>query len=260
MPTPEAEPSGTDGRGRLAKRIKERTETIEDVLKVPVEVGDVETSDVNEQLETFLQETEFLEQLQASRHAAEDLSETESESTGPGGDSEAHQRAIDFAEASQMLDDLYQQLVTPRLARLRDLEQKANQMAQQAAGGKGGEPQELDPETEAGVAALKQELEDEGLKGLAELLDPDEVSDEDIAAMLQKMPGNMASGKTLAFAESNRGRYTGRVTLLVRRLREQIQETVLLEISADRDAAVPNQYRDLVDGYFRTLAGEDDGE
>ncbi|MEZ6129494.1 MAG: hypothetical protein R3C59_12495 [Planctomycetaceae bacterium] len=252
----EAEASG---RERLVDRIRARTETIEDVLKVPVDPGDVETSDVNDQLETFLQETEFLEQLQASRQAADALADQQNESPPPQSGSEAQQRAMEFAEASQRLDDLYQQLVTPRLARLRALEQRASQM-QQASGGANGEPRDMDPETKAGLAELKDELEREGLKGLAELLDPSEVSDDEIAAMLQKMSGNMARSNTVPFAESVRSGYSGRVVLVVRRLREQIQETVLLEISADQDAPVPSQYRDLVDGYFRTLAGEDDAE
>jgi hypothetical protein len=110
------------------------------------------------------------------------------------------------------------------------------------------------------LAALQEELEDEGLKGLADLLDPAEIPDDDIVALLQDMSGNKADSRTVAFADSVRSRQLGRVTLLVRRLREQIQETVLLEISADRDATVPGQYRDLVDGYFRTLAGEDNAK
>jgi hypothetical protein len=46
--------------------------------------------------------------------------------------------------------------------------------------------------------------------------------------------------------------------VLVKKLRDRIQETILLEISADRDAPIPVEYRRLVDGYFRTIAGEEE--
>jgi hypothetical protein len=149
---------------RLARQIKERTETIEDTLKTPIEVGDVEFSEVNNQLQEFLQNSEFLQQLQASREAAENLAEEQTPEPNETADDEAFERAVELAEASQQLDDLYQQLVSPLLARLRELEEKANQLSQQATG-QGGEATEDDPELRAATAELQKDLESEGDAG-----------------------------------------------------------------------------------------------
>lgn len=250
---------------KLAKGLQRRAETIEDVLKAPVDVGDVETSEVNDQLQQFVEENEFLDQLESSKDVRERIAD-ESSQTQEG--AQAHDRAIEYAMASRMLDELYQQLVTPRLNRLRQIEQQANQLASQmqgkgqsgspsnnSNGGGNGEQEEMDEaEVKAGMRMLEEQLEEEGLTDLAELLSEAEVSDEEIEAQLDAQFGEIGSGGDGLGIE--RRLRAGRLALVAAELQARIQEMILLEISADRDAPVPAQYRRAVDGYFRSLAGE----
>lgn len=251
------EPAGSESTGRTAKRIKDRTETIEDVLQVPVESGDVETSEVNEELRKFVEESRFLEQLGNAREVAGEIAENEEKTMSPRAGEEAFERAVGFAEASQRLDELYQELVTPRLTTLRDMENKVNVLVWKMSEGQGGENED---DSEVGVAELKEDLKEEGLKELAELLDPATVTDEQIEEMFREMAGSESSeGGSQGFGAKNRRKVmTKRALVLVKKLRDRIQETILLEISADRDAPIPVEYRRLVDGYFRTIAGEEE--
>ena len=50
----------------------------------------------------------------------------------------------------------------------------------------------------------------------------------------------------------------GQLLVVQKELRARIQELILFEISADRNAPVPQQYRELVDRYFRSIAGDDE--
>ncbi|MFK8112420.1 MAG: DUF4175 family protein [Rubripirellula sp.] len=268
------------GMSQLARRMQRRAETVEDILKTPVEVGDVETSEVNDQLRQFVEDNEFLEQLSETKAAVEKMSDeaadSESKTGEPQGDSEdeseqAFQRAVDYASASRMLDELYRQLVTPRLNRLRRMEQKANQLANQMKGqGKGGEKAEQqkpsggggqqeeedeNPDTKAGMRMLADQLEEEGMKELAELLSEGEVSDEEIKKQLEMQFGPNGDGNV---GGSRTNFQSGRLSLVIAELQARIQEMILLEISADRDAPVPAKYRRAVDGYFRSLAGDAD--
>ena len=242
---------------RLASRLKARAETIEDVLKAPVEVGDVETSEVNDQLEKFVEETDFLDQLSASKETAGEIAELDENPKSADGARDATERAQEYAAAAIVLDELYQQLVTPRLAQLRAMEARASQLAKNLkGGGNGGEPQE-DKEAKAALAQLKQELEKQGMKELAELLDQQQTPDDEIARMSANTSTTSNSqSKSPQWSPSANQTNFVRATMVVQALRERIQETILLEISADRDAAVPAEYENAVDGYFRTIAGE----
>lgn len=242
--------------GRLATRIQERTATIEEVLKLASPIGDLESAEVNDQLQKLLGDMEFLNQLQQSREAASALT---------GGDvtsedvEEAYNRAVELSQVSKRLDDLYQQLIAPRLARLRDLEKEASRLAGQLRQSTGESPLKA-AERKAEIAALLQELEMAGLKELAELLDPLETTDKQIEEMLRRQSTNnvnspRVNAASTAFALNPTA---GRVELLVSKLRQRIQDAILAEISADRHAPVPTQYRELVDGYFQTLAREAD--
>ena len=121
--------------------------------------------------------------------------------------------------------------------------------------------QKVDPEATAAMAQLKQELENQGLKELAELLDKQQTPDEEIAKLLESQTANQSptSSNTSKSPQwtptANQTNYT-RATMVVQALRDRIQEAILMEISADRDAAVPAEYENAVDGYFRTIAGE----
>jgi hypothetical protein len=239
---------------RQARRMRRRAETVEDLLKAPVAVGDVETSEVNDNLQRFIEENEFMEQLEQTRDAASELANQDSkddESDKPSASSgdEAMERAVEYAQASRILDDLYRQLVTPRMARLREIEKRANKLAQQLGGG--GKSEE-DPEAKSGLRRLQQELEEEGLTELAELLTEMDLTEEEMKEQLRRGNGLTEKG----FNRLGSGNVAGRVLLVVEELRARIQEMILLEISADRDAPVPSEYRAAVDRYFRVLAGE----
>ncbi len=237
--------------GRLLQR---RSETIEAVLSAPVEVGDVETSEVNDFLQRFVEANAFMEQLAASRDAAKQVAAPETIDTDQSGQF-AGERAIDFAEAAVQLDELYRQLVTPRLARLREIEKAASELAQQLAGG--GKVSEESPEAKAGVGKLKMGLEAVGMSELVELLEQDSASEESDDSIL----GGAKSPAANRFDPSQAKTLAGRTLLVVKELRARIQEMILLEISVDRDAAVPATYRTAVDRYFRVLAGDgDEGE
>ena len=313
---------------RLMNQLSERTKTIEAILSAPVDIGDVETSEVNDELQNFAQETDFLNQLETSRVVTEELSMDDVELRDPEhrNASEAMERALQYAEAAQILDELYQELVTPRLASLRRIESQASRLNARLGGGSGGqsggsggsannptqqsggngqqhEPQENDEDMEAqaggsqldvpqsplngggqkqneseeddekksggkenddeevseaelrsSIAMLIEQLRQNGMKDLAELLDEAEKTDEEIREMLRS--GGQTGSRSGNFSTANSDPRGTRLALLVKKLRERIREAILLEISADRDAAVPVEYENAVDGYLRSIAGE----
>jgi len=272
--------------GQFARRLQRRSTTVEDVLKAPVETGNIEAIEVNEQLLQFVEESEFLQQLAATRDVADNILEAAGTDADPQhraddtvaaahGD-KAYQRAVEYAAAARFLDDLYRRLLTPRLAQLRRIEQRASELAQQRSNSGGGsgnqEITEDDPETQTGVRMLRQELEALGLADLSELLSEIETPDETIIAALEAQFGSAATTEMAGQAGDGQsgvgdlgdgagigigsGGLDGRLYLVVAGLRTRIQEMILLEISADRDAPVPVRYRRSVDGYFRTLAGD----
>ena len=224
-----------------AKRLGMRAQTVQDVLAAPVEIGDVEASEVQQTLLDFAEEQELPQRLAESRAAAQ--------SPTPAGDdgkanAESTRRAIDYATAAARLQELYRQRVAPRLANLRKLEQRASQLAQQLGGG--GESKE-DPQNEAALGQLTQDLKDQGLRELAEVLGQTDgrgngprlgTSTQVDASLSADAPG------------------VGGVVLVVEELRRRIREMILLEIAADRDSPVPPQYRAAVDGYFRDIAAQ----
>ncbi|WP_182867141.1 DUF4175 family protein [Rhodopirellula sp. JC639] len=246
----EPAPSDKEMLRRLAQRMAARSETLGEVIASQAEIGDIEMSEVNDQLENFVEETDFLDQLDETRTAAEQIQGGKSPAEEKVA-SEAMERAVEYAEAATRLERLYQQLVTPRLARLRRMEQQANQIAGQASGGGGEE----DPETERAVRALKRELQEESLRELAELLGGNQTQEEDEAQPTgtgQTMAGPSRASGGLALRETNS--VANRARLVAAELRERIQQVILLEIAVDRQTPIPSEYRGAVDGYFKTLA------
>ncbi len=240
-----------DGIERLARRMQRRAETVDDVLMAPVEIGDVVTSEVHERLQAFAEENDFLDQLEATRQASEELL-TDASTTPENSGQRAYDRAVEYADAAYQLDDLYRQMVTPRLERLREMEARANSLAQRMGNSGKADEEAADPKTKAGLGRLRQDLEEVGLRELAELLDADAVVDGPpggtVASELRVSDGR--------FAPMSSSNLRGRAFLVVRELRARIQEMILVEISADRDAPVPPQYRAAVDQYLRVIAGE----
>ncbi|MDX1928857.1 MAG: hypothetical protein SFV81_20165, partial [Pirellulaceae bacterium] len=248
--------------GRMGERLKERASTIEDVLKTPQDLGNLEANEINDQIQKFVSDNEFLDDLSDSRAAMEQpTAEKETDEWVQAADG----RATEYADAATQLDSMYRQLVMPRTDQLRKLESIANQLSkaitqQNGVGGKATEPQPNG--TGKSVESLKRELQN-GLKeaDLDELLEMLAGGGE-----LEQTARSGTNGRDPAFQESsakgdfndqfslNRGLLSG-VTRVQKELRNRIQELIMLEIAADRDAPVPTQYRELIDGYFRTIAG-----
>lgn len=255
---------------QIAARTAARTKTIEDVLQVPVEMGDVETSEVNDELRHVVMETEFDQRLQDALEVAEATAEAAESLVTREQGGEALKRAIEFAEIAERLDELYQELVAPRINRLRQLESQACKL-QGGGGGKsqqkkpaenpseqkqqGGKPDEKmsEQERKAAMRQMKSDLEAAGLKDLAKLLDSSQTSQGQLQQMMKMQPANAMKGSSITTTNSQNSDAL-RIDLLVKKLRDQIQQVILLEISADRNASVPAEYETLVDGYFRALA------
>ena len=250
---------------RIGKRLDERATTIEDVLKTTPDLGSLEANEINDRIQKLVDELEFLEDLASSRTAMKQPVETKE--TGDWIQA-ADSRSAEYADAAMQLDSLYRQLVMPRTDQLRKLESIANQLSKAISqqGGAGGKPTEPQPKGKGGaVEFLKRELQ-AGLKE-AEL--------EDLLEMLtsaeqEKKPESSTGEVDPAFQDASQGTvsndqfslnknplYSG-VVQVQKELRSRIQELIMLEIAADRDAPVPSQYRELIDGYFRTIAGGDD--
>ena len=242
---------------RLSARLTARAETLEDVLGSQADIGDIEMSEVNDQLRKFADETEFLDQLSSTKTAAEELEQSASVPDQEEA-SEAFERAVDYAEAARQLERLYQQLVTPRLARLRRMEQQASRLANRMGGGGGGPK---DPENQRELRQLKNDLQQESLQELAEVLEGggqgDEAEDRDSQQGSESMVSDQNAG---GGAMPPRDTVAGRVQLVADELRKRIQQVILLEIAVDRDTPVPTEYRRAVDGYFKALASEPSGD
>ena len=250
---------------RIGKRLDERATTIEDVLKTTPDLGSLEANEINDRIQKLVDELEFLEDLASSRNAMKQP--VENKETGDWVQA-ADSRSAEYADAAMQLDSLYRQLVMPRTDQLRKLESIANQLSKAISqqGGGGGKPTEPQPQGKGGaVEFLKRELQ-AGLKE-AEL--------EDLLEMLtsaeqEKKPESSASEVDPAFQDSSKGTVSddqfslnknplfNGVIQVQKELRSRIQELIMLEIAADRDSPVPSQYRELIDGYFRTIAGGDD--
>ncbi|MCA9135454.1 MAG: hypothetical protein KDB00_01810 [Planctomycetales bacterium] len=234
--------------GRLARRMAARSETLGEVIATQADVGDIEMSEVNDQLKNFAEQTGFLDKLDATAKASEGLRQADGK-VDQQVSKEALERALEYAEAAKQLERLYQQLVTPRLARLRRMEQQASQLADQMGGSSGDEK---NPETDRELKQLKTDLQEESLRELAEMLDGSGESDEQQDETVDGSRGGIAMRRQDVMAN--------RVRLVADELRKRIQQVILLEIAVDRDTPIPSEYRQAVDGYFKTLAAENDSE
>ncbi|MCD0461087.1 coiled-coil domain-containing protein [Roseiconus lacunae] len=254
---------------RSRQRLDARAETLNEVLSSQAEIGDIEMSEVNDRLRDFAEETEFLDLLAATKKSIEQIDASETEGRMAISDA-ANERSRDYIDAAQRLDRLYQQLVTPRLARLRQMEGQASQMANQMRNGSGGSAGEK-AEMEAQMRQLAQELRDESLRELAEILeggggeeeidpqsqstaqeDQDPMLENERSSGIESLLNGTQSGGALPLT----GTASGRLQVVAEELRRRIQQVILLEIAVDRDTPIPSEYRRAVDGYFRTLSSD----
>ena len=77
---------------------------------------------------------------------------------------------------------------------------------------------------------------------------------EELAKELRKTSSQWSKGENAIVGGQGLVQWTGTIQKISNELRTQIQELILQQISADRDTPVPQQYVELVNGYFRSLA------
>jgi hypothetical protein len=254
-PDSEAEANADIELRRSALRMKRRAETVTDVLSAPVQTGDIETSEVADQLQKFLEETQLLDQLDATQRVAETATQNTANLDRERESEKSSTRAIEYTYFSRMLDDLYRQIVEPRSAQLRKIEKLASQLAKKFKDANESGQNEDNPEIKAEVRQIKMGLKQLGMNQLSQWLSETETSDEEIQQELKLQFGQGENGAT-KFGQSNSGGMSDRLVLVVTELRARIHEMILQEISTDRDAPIPAEYRRAVDRYFREIAGE----
>lgn len=268
-----------------AERIVGRTQTIEDILKFPLESGDLRTSEIVDELEKLITQHVFREHLQTSGQAARNFAE---QSKQESWSITTRDRAREHAVMAELFDQLHKQLVAPRVEQVRRLENQANQLAQTISsslnssqpGGQsdsplappqlqagGGEGKKTDEESGRDIRNLQNQLQSQlqsaGLSELAELLESQGGQGNESGGEKSGAAGSDSSGTGRSMgATTNQFSYDRlmrghRNAVLVRqKLQAILQELVLLETTIDRNAPIPAEYKQLVDAYYKALAGE----
>lgn len=252
---------GSNGdRGRLTNRIAAKAETIEDVLASLRAAGNKEASEAAEQLESWLEHAEFPRTLAESkeaplRHGAEEETDAAANINGKRKEAsndqsdrsheDATARSVEYAAAAEFMSDLYRQLASPRLEKLRKLEAKAREIQEALAESK-GETGASTAETESNalirseakveVRELQEQLQSAGLGELVELLEKAK-----------------SSGNGIANYRGH-GPLPAALLGVVRALRLEIQAIIMEQISADRNIPVPQNYVEAVDRYFESIS------
>lgn len=259
--TPSTQNMGSNGdRGRLTNRIAAKAETIEDVLASLRAAGNKEASEAAEQLESWLEHAEFPRTLAESkeaplRHGAEEETDAAANTNGKRKEAsndqsdrsheDATARSVEYAAAAEFMSDLYRQLASPRLEKLRKLEAKAREIQEALAESK-GETGASTAETESNalirseakveVRELQEQLQSAGLGELVELLEKAKSSENGIANY------------------RGHGPLPAALLGVVRALRLEIQAIIMEQISADRNIPVPQNYVEAVDRYFESIS------
>jgi hypothetical protein len=164
-----------------------------------------------------------------------------------GAREEAKALAQTLEALARRLDAVHRGIVAPELARLTELDRRANRLAARL--------QELKSEGQIAewrrlAAELARDLEKAGLT--------------EAAAELNRL---LASATTTADWHAGPdglyhapAAYTNAVQFVVSRLQERVQDLILKDLSAARDEATPPQFRELVDRYYEVLSSEADKE
>lgn len=209
-----------------ARSIAARAETTEEVLRSISRLTEDEAGEIADQISQFVEDAEFLDTLSATRQAvAEQMSELEAGPSDQEASEQGSARVSDYVDASVQLDAIYRRLIAPQLERLRDLELQAEELRES-----------IEDATEPGAEQLlelrdlAQQLSEAGFSELAEAL------------------GNGISEDGVGGDQLN---------FTLKAIRVRIQEMIRRETTTDRSVAIPSKFRDLVDRYFRALAGEE---
>lgn len=213
-------------RKAKAKAIIRRTQTIEDVLKLPMDSGDLRTSDIIDQLDKLVVEQKFKELLHASAQSAQqqiDLKAEENASTSSNMalaavSTNMRDRAREHAYIAELFDQLQKQLLAPRLEQLRRLTNRASQLASSLSsnmngrgqGGQNGEQAALPSAFPNGGGANKSNEEDQKAIRNLQMQLQSELQNAglvDLAELLEHAPnnqGNQAAAESSGAAGSDR--------------------------------------------------------
>jgi len=251
---------------RMGRRLDDRAATIEDVLKTPIDTSNLAASEVADKLNKLVTDSELLSDLAESRQAIQQ--DDASKETAPWSEA-AEERAREYADVAVQLDQMYRQLVTPRVDLLRQLEAKAARMSEQLSANGGSETKppkksEDGKSIETQRNELQKSLSSAGLEDVAEILsggggeESEETEKEGTSgsdpAALDGMGESIRNDKLGVIPNQL---LHGKLFQVQKELRNHIQELILLEIATDRNAPIPAQYRELVDGYFRSITGDE---
>ena len=282
--------NGKPMTNRLKGQIAGRAETIADLLKLLRQPGDANASEAVQRIEEWSKESGFDEAIEQSKSLSRDkdsMSESadgvnrnvtksgdekgagdesksgkeatdgkqsEGNDAGEGNNAKAKRKAIDdagkaaergekYTEAAMFLDGLFRQLASPRLDQLRAMEAKAGEIEKslrESSTARGQNTTVAPAEIREMAIQLAKSLEENGL--------------EELAKELRKSSFQGAAEDSAVTGGIGLVRWTGTIQKVSVELRTQIQELILQQISADRDTPVPQQYVELVNGYFKSLA------
>ena len=158
--------------------------------------------------------------------------------------------ARDIAErleaVSQKLDVLHRTIVAPRLEELMAAEQRAAELQ--------GKLDRLDSE----MKITEWHREADGLvRDLQKASAAGDAGDALLGAMRDAGWGNFAGGWHWAWHDGHYGApgpYYESLRLLIEELQGQAQELLLSDLVATRDEAVPPEYKEMVERYYKVLA------
>ena len=155
---------------------------------------------------------------------------------------EAKALAQTFEALARRLDTVHREMIGPELARLSELNRRAEQLASRLP--------ELRSEAQVAewrrqAADLARELENSGLNEAAA----------ELSRMLQAKVTNQwhAPGDGAYIVP---GPYKQGVNTVITRLQTRMQDLILRDLAAARDEATPPEFRELVDRYYEVLSSD----
>ena len=239
VPTPESLATS-----ELAQRVSERASTIKDVVFAISQLNDPDLGNLGDDLADLAREQRVEETVQRIQSTARQV-----QTLPVSGRNESITVLEDTAERMDLLaaelDRMYRGLVVPRLALLRELEQRTS-AAQQSM-----ERQES-PQDAAGWTREFENL----LRDLDSARGGGAVREQLVTMMEERrLPGSddwiKDAGTQMVLAPPELKTNVG---LLLQEIQRQIHELILFDILVQRREATPPEYQKLVDRYFEVLA------
>jgi hypothetical protein len=223
-----------------AEKLARDGRILEDILKALADSSDPGDQEKAEQVSRLLEATRLLDAVDALQRAADEVRDQKFP--------EARLAALDTADRMELtarrLDALYRAVVAPQIEELRQLEQGLADLREK-----------LDHlETEGQIGAWHREamaLLDQG-----ETLD---ISDALLAEWLEQLNAYRMGAFQWDAAEKRflpAQNYGDRLARVQQEVQEQIQSLLLNDFASRADEKTPPKYQELVERYYRVLAGE----